>query len=269
MSNSPVFDLKLPEKKKIGLAVCCDWHRGSHTCNESAIDRWIKLIKDNGWYVILLGDLTENSLPGSVGDVLRQTMSPDVQVRTTIEKLSPIRDYIIAGCDGNHGARTVRVAGMNPDEQISSGLGVPHFSNIIRGRIKVGVANWKVIGHHCAGGGALMGSKLNVIKKLALIDPMYDLYLGAHTHGDVSGSDVVYGLSLNGKPKVTKLTRHFSGCGSTLAYEDSYAEAKMLAPAAMCQVVHHLFDKVHRLEDGAAAEAYYMPYIREPYWLGG
>ena len=257
-----LIDQKFKDRKQIGLACCGDWHLGSLTCNEKAVDEWLDRIKKNGWYVLLMGDLMENATLGSVGAVYEQTLTPQEQLRGVVDKLTPIKDYIIGGVSGNHGARTVRATGVDPDAIISFELGVPHFGYTAAGRIQVGQAHWRVMAHHGAGGGILQGSKLNMIKKMALIYPMMDVYMAGHTHSDVSGSDRVFDLSISGKPKQAGHTRHFSGTGSLLNYQHSYAEMKLMPPAQLCQVVHFLGDREHVSE-----KEFRKPYRREVHYF--
>jgi hypothetical protein len=255
-----VINQKFPDKKEIGLATIGDIHLGSQTCNEKALNEWIAKIKKEKWYVILMGDLMENATLGSVGAVYEQTMTPQEQLRGMVDLLDPIKDYILGGVSGNHGARTVRAAGIDPDAIISFELGVPHFGYTGVGRVQVGGAHWYIVAHHGAGGGILQGSKLNMVRKLANIYPMADLYMAGHAHTDVSGSDRVFRIvNHHNKVSLAQHTRHFSGTGSLLDYQGSYAEAKLFPPAGLAQVVHFLGDRVHVSRE----EGFAKPYRRE------
>ena len=261
-----VFDQRFPKREEIGLAACGDWHLGSQTCDEDAIDHWIAKIKDNEWYVMLMGDLTENATLGSVGAVFEQTMTPQAQVKSVVEKLAPIKDYIIGAVGGNHGRRSVKAVGLDPDEIICWELGIPYFGHSGFGRIQVGDANWKVFVHHGAGGGGLLGSKLNVIaEKMTKIVPLADLYMAGHTHAEVSGSDTRPDMTLNkGVVRIVKHRRHFSGTGSLLDYDDSYAEGMLLPPATKAQVVHFLGTRRHVATGGDKGSVYEKMYRRQP-----
>ncbi len=259
-----IFDQRFPDEKEIGLATCGDWHLGSKTCDEAAVDDWLAKIKENGWYVILMGDITENATVGSVGAVFEQRISPQEQVRLAVEKLTPIKDYIIGGIGGNHGARSMKTAGLDPDEIMCWELGVPYWGHSGLGRIQVGDAHWKIFCHHGCGGGGLLGSKLNVVaEKMTKIVPMADLYIAGHTHADVAGSDTRPDLTiLKGACKIVKKHRHFSGTGSLLEYDESYAEGMLLPPASKVQVVHFLGSRAHRRNEGA--REWLKPYRRQP-----
>jgi len=254
-----LIDQKFPDKKEIAIAGLGDIHVGSDTCNMEAVHAWIDTIKKNRWYVILMGDLMENATLGSVGAVFEQTMTPQEQLRYCVDMLTPIKDYIIGSVGGNHGARSKKAVGIDPDAIISFELGVPHFGYTAAGRIQVGDAHWFIVAHHGAGGGILQGSKLNMIKKLANIYPLADLYMAGHTHADVYGSDRTFDLRMNkGKVYKSQHIRHFSGTGSLLDYEGSYAEMKLMPPANLAQVVHFLGTRMH-----VTPGVYQKPFRRE------
>ena len=263
-----LFDLKLPDSDEVGLACCGDWHLGAQTCDEDAVDDWVAKIHDNKWHVILMGDLTENATLGSVGAVFEQRITPQQQVRIVIDKLKPVKDYIIGAVGGNHGRRSVKAVGLDPDEIICWELGIPYWGHTGAGRIQLGKeTNWKIMAHHGAGGGALLGSKLNVVsEKMTKIMPLMDLYLAGHTHADVAGSDTRPDLTYGrGGVSITKKRRHFSGTGSLLDYDDSYAEGMLLPPASKVQVAHFLGSRLHNARANAqngTPNTYEKPYRR-------
>lgn len=256
-----IIELKVEDKKEIGIASINDIHLGSDTCNVKAFQSWADEIKENGWYWIGLGDLTENSLVSSVGDVYSQTMSPQEQMSTVSEILKPIADYGLGMVEGNHESRSYKAAGFKPTAVIAHELNVPFCGYTLIGHIKVMNNSYKIMAHHTTGGGGTPGGKLNALTKMANVFPMMDLYMGGHTHADVSFSDSRSYINIGngGKPSLRVQERRFSGCGSVLEYSGGYAEAKLLAPASMCQVVHFLGQRKSTKEPGK----YTKPYRRE------
>ena len=258
------FDFRFRDETEIGLAVICDLHVGSKQCDVAAVKSWIKTIKDNQWKVLLGGDLLEMSLKNSVGDVYDQQLSPLEQIDSVVEMLKPIKDQILHSVGGNHEYRVVKAVGIDPSLLIARELGVGYSAYQSVGRIQVGEAHWKIGLTHGAGGGSLLGSKLNVAMKLSKVYPNLDLYMSGHTHTDVSASDTIKDISLNkGRVTGTVAVRRFSGCGSLLSYEESYAEAKLMAPAAKAQVVHFLGDRKRISVDGVVFQD--KSYRREVY----
>lgn len=261
-----IFDVKRPEDKEVILATMGDWHIGASTCDQEAVEDFVAKCRDAGALVMLMGDLCENALVNSAGSTYEQHLSPQAQVKETVRILEPIKDQIIGAVGGNHGARTKKVAGLDPDEIICWELGIPYFGATAAGRIQVGErCHWKVMAHHGAGGGSLLGSKLNVVaEKMTKIVPMADLYLAGHTHADVAGSDCRPDIELSsGGVNIQIRRRHFSGTGSLLDYDTSYAERMLLPPASKVQVFHYLGDQKHI---GKKNQKYEKRYRRVPHW---
>lgn len=254
MSNQ-VIELRAPDDvTQVGLAVVCDWHDGSPQFNERAAEEWVREIKDNRWYWIAIGDLEENALATSLGDVYTQTKSPMKQIDSNVERLKPICEYCLGMCGGNHGFRSVKATGLDPDQIIAAQLRVAYRPLTMYIAVYVGKTVWRIMAHHTTGGGRTMGGKLNALCRLAEVAPTMDLFIGGHSHANLytttSYQDFETGNNMPNGRDVVKLSRHFSGCGSLLEYDGSYAEAKMLAPAAQCQVVHFLGPRVHRAKVG-------------------
>lgn len=263
MSRWPRLDQVFPDSKEIALAGIGDLHAGSSAFMEGAFKKWVRECKDNGYLVILMGDLCEMAIRASPSDVYDQTMSPDEQIAYVIDELTPIKDQILGGINGNHGAgRLIKSVGVNPDGWICNQLGVPHFGPVCYGRLKVGAANWKIMAAHGTGGGSLLGSKLNVAsEKMTKICPNADLYMCGHTHANVYGSSDIIDISVASRGVVTNTaTRHYSGTGSLHAY-GGYPEDKLLPPSTPMQVVHFLGDRIH-VSDGNG-DAYHKPFRRE------
>ena len=236
-------------QEEFGLAVCNDWHYGSPQCDESAVRKWVKAIEVYNWYWVSLGDLIENALTTTLGDVYNQLSAPQQQILDVIKILDPIKDQCVGMVGGNHEYRSFKTSGIAPDEIIAFHLGVPYSKYLhwmfFRLKDKSSSTNtiWKVLAHHTSGGGRTAGGKLTALKRMADPAPMMDLYLGGHAHANIEYEDRKIDMFHPGNrhdPGLRYITRHFSSCGSLLDYTGSYAEAKLMEPAAMCQVVHYL-----------------------------
>ena len=247
-ADREIIDVEMPDDSA-SLAVITDWHDGSPTFKKAAAAAWIEMIRDNGWLWLGNGDLIENALRQSLGDIYAQEISPDEQVDSIVERLSPIKHLCIGMVSGNHGQRSMKQAGLDPDRHIARLLDVPYRQYTLHARIKLSDSNntvWSVIAHHTTGGGRTSGAKLTALKRLAELCPTADLYIGGHSHSDLSASDRYQDFPGNQGGEICYRIRRFSGCGSLLDYGGSYAEAKMFPPASQCQVVHHLGGKVGR-----------------------
>lgn len=93
-----------------------DTHFGNECCN---MEKYLKLrdhiLSARNRYVIWVGDLMENALPGSKSDPLSQTMTPFQQQEFITEQFCLLKDRTIAIVDGNHeGNRSLKMAGLYP-----------------------------------------------------------------------------------------------------------------------------------------------------------
>ena len=93
-----------------------DTHFGNKYCDLQKFLRLRKhILSARNRYVIWVGDLMENALPGSKSDPLEQTLSPFEQQEFIIEQFKMLADRSIAIVDGNHeGNRSLRFAGLYP-----------------------------------------------------------------------------------------------------------------------------------------------------------
>ena len=103
-----------------------DLHYGSAQCDIEFIKNHIERIKrdKNGW-AVLMGDLTENNIVGSAGNVYEQIRDPYSQLNEMIKMLEPIKDKILFGVESNHSARSKREVGLSIDRLICDGLKIP------------------------------------------------------------------------------------------------------------------------------------------------
>lgn len=98
----------------IQIITVADYHVGNPTCNYDLINKEIEYIKNNdNVYAIVNGDLIENALKTSLGDVYSQKLSPIQQVEKIIEMLRPIKDKILCMTSGNHEFRSYRNDGLD------------------------------------------------------------------------------------------------------------------------------------------------------------
>lgn len=112
--------------EKIQPVVClADAHLGHKNFNRKKfieVVDWI-LLNDAFWFGG--GDLIENSNKNSVGaGWAEQTCTPQEQIETIVELLSPIKDRCLGLINGNHEDRAFKQSGINPTQVIAGMLGV-------------------------------------------------------------------------------------------------------------------------------------------------
>lgn len=235
------------KSKAFNLIPLGDTHWGSPNCNQDFVRRVVLEVKeDPDAKVVLMGDLMENALIGSLGDVYKQQDGPQLQVQELVGLLTPIKDKILFAITGNHEERTAKRADLDPSQVICWGLNIPYmrYSCIAR-FILAGKApkSFLCFFHHNRGGGATPGGKVNKAAKLRDIVPHADAIFSAHTHVTSAMENCWYDLTEGhtGEPRMVKRHGFDYIIGSALEYDDSYADAAAMRPA-VCSFIKVRFE---------------------------
>ena len=126
--------LNIPDRQSASIFFVHDLHKGNCLHDDKKWESVKRLIlsKENN-YVIFIGDMMENVIPESKGDIFYQTMDPQMQKIWFAQQLKDLEGHVISVCDGNHERnRTTKVCGMFPlyDACLFAGIGElyrPHF----------------------------------------------------------------------------------------------------------------------------------------------
>ena len=112
-------------KKEVNIVPFGDLHYGLKFCDKKLVEHIIgKIDKMKDTYVILMGDLIENSSRDSVGTgIYDQLMSPQEQIDGICDLLYPIKDKIILSNRGNHEQRAYRFGGLDVGKTIADKWG--------------------------------------------------------------------------------------------------------------------------------------------------
>lgn len=216
-----------------------DWHVGSRQSFPRFIKKLIKTIADDPearW--VSMADLIENAIVGSKSDVYLAESNPEKQVDDVVELLEPIRDKCLFMIPGNHSARTMRIAGIDPDKVIADRLKVPfHRYSVLASLMfrKLGPPN-RVLAyfHHGHGGGSTPGGKVNATAKIRRVAPNSDAVFVGHTH--ITSREPVAFFDAGYKGLIRRNVYNYT-IGSALTYKESYAEEKGYMPAAVEQIM--------------------------------
>ncbi len=168
-----------------------DPHIGSEECDLTLLNKTIQRIKDEpNTYTILMGDIIENSIIQSVGDVYNQVMTPEAQIDYAVKVFEPIKDKILYAVQGNHSNRSKKAVDIDPMKIIMGYLGkldvytrdgavlfVSFGKNKGRENVRHTATLYPV--HGSRGGGR--SASFNHVADLAKIVDC-DIYLHAHTH---------------------------------------------------------------------------------------
>ena len=228
------------ELKYVNVYPIADIHIGSKHFQRNILEMHLNAIKkDPNGVLILNGDLVNNSIKTSIGDIYEETMNPEQQIDLLVELFMPLKDKIIGVVSGNHEARTYRITGINILKNFCYRLGIidlysdiahATFLSFGKSRERENVKNTYVIyNSHGRGGGKMIGSKANRVHNLAGILPNADLYIHSHTHAPITFKDSYVSCDTRNKGISIK-NRLFV---NTNAYEGfgGYGEVIGLAPS--------------------------------------
>ena len=232
-----------PERKDIRIYPIADVHLGAAEHLTREWEQFCQRVKDEQAYIILGGDLINNSTRNSVSNIFEETMRPRDQKRLMVEMLKPIRDRILCMTTGNHERRNKDVDD-DPSYDIACKLDIEDIYRENIAFLKIQIGNKELDGTrnptylltvtHGAGGGMLTGGAVNRAERFAYVLDGDALILG-HTHKPfVTQPSKIkidpHNNKVTLKPfKVISMTSWMSWGG--------YAAQKMLNPTSFCPQV--------------------------------
>ena len=114
-SDFELIQKHFTDRDDITIIPISDVHLGA---SEHMQTEWINFINQvnsvPNCYVILGGDLINNSTRNSVANVFAETIRPREQKRLMAEMLEPIKDRILCAVTGNHERRNGKDADDDP-----------------------------------------------------------------------------------------------------------------------------------------------------------
>jgi len=235
--NCPYLRVQLPssdlELDKVKIIPLGDVHYAEPSFDEELFDTSIKWIADtDGVYVILLGDMIENSSKYSVADsVYRQSMSPQAQAAQMISKLAPIQHKILAYVRGNHERRSANSVGIDMGEVIASKLEIPYYREPAFIDVIYGEHTFTFYAWHGRSSARSEGGKLNAALSPLMFTEHCCFFLSGHVHDatDKKKNRIVRNpidFTLDIKKQYIVI------CSSFLNYFDSYGSELGYAPPA-------------------------------------
>lgn len=232
---------QFPSRPDLHIYPISDVHLGAaeHMETEFA-DFCKKILRDEDGYVILGGDLINNSTRSSVSNIFEEKMRPREQKRMIAEMLEPLRDRILCMVSGNHERRSGKDADDDPSYDIACKLDIEHLyrENIAFLKIQMGSVQgngmvnptYVITVTHGAGGGMLTGGAVNRGERFAAAIDGTDALIVGHTHKPyITQPSKIFIDAKNNKVsfrpfKVVSMTSWLNWGG--------YAAQKMLAPTS-------------------------------------
>jgi predicted phosphodiesterase len=210
-----------------------DWHLGSEHCDEKLIRKTIEEIKANkNARIILMGDLSETATKDSVGAGVYEQKENAQQTMMTIKSiLWEVRDRIDGIVTGNHEERIYKTSGFDITLYLAQILGIEDKYMRYQGVVAytLNKRTFTINVWHGSGGGGSAGASLNKLQRQADYINC-DIYLMGHVHKRQVHTKTMF-LCDTRNNKIVKQDQYFIVTGSTLDYENSYAEMVGLVPS--------------------------------------
>lgn len=138
--NQPIFRQLPAEDARI--YVLGDCHIGAFDCDMKGLQAFIdKVADEDNAYLILVGDILQNSLKSSVGSVyIDQIAPPSEQKQMAHQLLWKVKDKILCAVGGNHEARSLKDVDDDPLYDVFCVMGIQsvYRRNMAFLRVKVG-----------------------------------------------------------------------------------------------------------------------------------
>ena len=228
---------------EITIYPIADVHLGAVEHCESEWQAFLKRVEREDAYLILAGDLLNNSTRGTrFANPFDEVLRPREAKRRMVEYLKPLKDRILCVTSGNHEHRTVKDSDQDLTYDICSKLDIEHLyrENIVFMCVSVGQRNtedkaqstYSFVVTHGAGGGIYTGASLNRDERFGNIVEGMDCIVTAHVHKGFISKPSKIVIDSRNKRVVSK---HYVvvSCVSWLNY-GGYAARAMLLPAQVC-----------------------------------
>ena len=178
--------------KEVKILALSDMHIGDPLCNYKLIKEVLNEVKESdNTYIILNGDLINNSTKNSVGNVYGEEMTPTEQILKVCDLLEPVKDKILVIAQGNHERRTEKDDGIDIlrlaskqleiEDRYTNGWWYLYLTLGLNEKKKDRQIMYTITGTHGYGGGRKNGGKINNLVEMS-DKVIADVYVMGHTH---------------------------------------------------------------------------------------
>lgn len=188
------------EFKEIRLLCLADFHIGDSLCNLKLIRSVLEDVKNSpNTFIILNGDLMNNSIKNSVSSIYDEVLSPMESIQRLVDLLEPIKDRILVIHPGNHEWRSYKEDGIDIIRLVAQQLHIEdRFSDgwwylyLTFGMCNKGrPVMYTITGIHGYGGGRKNGGKINNLVEMS-DKVIADLYVMGHTHTPIMTRNSIF-----------------------------------------------------------------------------
>ncbi len=181
IDDSIILDFEI-QRKDAKIYLVGDGHIGAREHQAKKWGNFLKFIEETPEaYVIIVGDMLNNTTRSSVGDIYDDLMNPSEQKRVLFNQLLPIKDKIVCGVPGNHESRSRKDTDMDPLYDVFVMLGIQdrYRRNACYARIKlcnddICTASYKFVCMH--------GKSVTKEEWFSLCLEDIDAFITGHTH---------------------------------------------------------------------------------------
>ena len=225
--------------KEVKILALSDMHIGDPLCNYKLIKEVLNEVKESdNTYIILNGDLINNSTKNSVGNVYGEEMTPTEQILKVCDLLEPVKDKILVIAQGNHERRTEKDDGIDILRLASKQLGIEdrytngwwylYLTLGLNDKKKDRQIMYTITGTHGYGGGRKNGGKINNLVEMS-DKVIADVYVMGHTHTVIMTKNSIYMPDYQHKTLVQK-DKYYLMTNSFLEY-GGYGEQYGFTPS--------------------------------------
>ena len=241
LNDFEIITRHFPENNDIKIYPISDVHLGAAEHLAAELDNFCKrILEEPNSYVILGGDLLNNSLKSSVANIYEETMRPREQKKIMAEMLRPIKDRILCAYTGNHERRSGKDSDDDPTYDIMCKLDLEHLyrENMAFLCLRFGKKDgsgtrnptYTFAVTHGAGGGGSTGSAVNRGEKFGYVVDGMDFLVLWHTHKAYTTQPSKISIDLQNN-KVSLKPFKVVSMTSWLSY-GGYADRAMLTPSS-------------------------------------
>ena len=235
MNDIPVATFEF-HKKYLSIIPIGDLHIGSAGSKWKEALEVIEKFKDS--YIIYMGDVVNNSIKNSIGNVYEDVLTPSESMKILRDKfLVPFKDRTLALIIGNHEQRSVKDTDDSTIENMCYLLKIPFSKTcmVLDISLKHGAGigskrrlSYSIVIAHGNAGGRFIEKSARQWRYFDNFIEGVDCYISAHTHIPMVIPTAVWKYDAHNK-KVLKTTRRHIVIPSWV--EDDYAKRKMLPPS--------------------------------------
>jgi len=218
-----------------------DLHVGDKSLDKECFRDFVKKIADDEHaYCVLVGDILNNAIVGSVSNSYNEEMPPKEQLKWARTELMPIKHKILGIVSGNHEYRSKKNTDTHLTEDLAEYLGIVNLFSEDELALKITFGKNGVSANpqmytlymtHGAGGGKKPGSGLNNAESLAMSVENADVYIVGHGHKRIAYKNAPRRIDAIHE-KIQQIEKLFVMSSHWSSYFSGYAVRKMLTPSA-------------------------------------